>query len=481
MATVVLDAYSKGYPFITNRIKASVLSATSPFAVVASIIDTTVGHPQRIYHFPGLPRNNYGFSLDEIDGAGLVVQNLALFSIVPASIDGLLTRKDEQIRVGTTPGLVAGTTQFVFDGTETSPGSGIFKPDYIGWDIIPYEIGGGRQLMIAGVDYQWDKVTGTFDLLIAGDAFADMQYYDIRFNAVQQAAGNSYPTVTDFGINLITISTNLDESFFGKKLICEPAGDYIEVTLPDINTVVDGRKMMVEVSDIAHKCVKFVPFGAEVIKWLRGNLMACGSESFSIYKFSRPGLDPEWRVCETDGNFKKVGQSTSDDVTGPDAINKLLLDGSSVDIQKYARLYEEFVLQLDAGQVVNYDAWSTGNNKYFFSLANSANPANANKFMIPDRRDLFERNNKTGKAGDWFNWNLAEHYHFVFNTNSSTGTNPIGADKYAMFQNEQGGIGDFKYTIAANGTEPTVCRTSKSGSGTEVYPKHYLINKYVLI
>ena len=115
MPTVVLDAYSKAYPSITNRIRASVFLETDPFALVASIIDTTVGHPARVWHFPGLPRANYGFSLDEIDSGGAVVANLALFSVVPSQIDGTLVRDDEQIKVGTTPGFDSGLNSVFFD------------------------------------------------------------------------------------------------------------------------------------------------------------------------------------------------------------------------------------------------------------------------------------------------------------------------------------------------------------------------------
>ena len=57
--------------------------------MVASIIDTTAGHPTRVYSFSGLPRNNYGFSLDEIDGSGNVVNNLALFDVVPGQVDSV--------------------------------------------------------------------------------------------------------------------------------------------------------------------------------------------------------------------------------------------------------------------------------------------------------------------------------------------------------------------------------------------------------
>lgn len=457
MPTVVLDAYSKGYPAISNRIKASVLSATSPFAVVASIIDTTAGHPQRVFHFPGLPRNNYGFSLDEIDGGGAVVNNLALFDVVPSSIDGLLTRNDEQPQVDVTPGLVSGATSFTFDGTAG-------KPDYIGWEIVPSEIG-GRGILVRGIDYSWDKVTGTFNLLIAGDQFNNGAYFNIHFEPIQNTAGNSYPTVTDFVINFITASTVLDDTYFGKKLICEPAGDYIEVTLPNIATVPDGRKMMVEVSGDSVKSVKFLTYGSDVINFLIGNLIAITGESFSIYKFSRPGGDPEWRVCEADGNFKTVGESVSDDSVQADVFGKELFDGRSLDKFKYARLFEEFVEHLPLAQVVDYDSWNTGNNKYFFSKANSADPGNANKFKIPDRRGLFERNNNAGKAGDFQDESI-----------KSTGL----TIELPLVQHIGSGP-NFGITDGPLGAPPTKQLNCTIGTGTETKPKNYLNNKYFRI
>lgn len=460
MPTATLNAYTKAYPLITNRIKASVLSATSPFAVVASIIDTTVGHPARTYDFLGLPRNNYGFSLDEIDGGGSVVQNLALFSVVPGDIGTLLTRDDEQIQVDVTPGLVSGATSFTFDGT-----SG--KPDYIGWEIVPAELAGGRQIMVRGVDFSWDSLTGIFSLLTPGDTFNNGAYYNIHFNPIQQAAGNSYPTITDFEINYVKVDTTLDDTYFGKKLLVDPTGVYTEITLPDIATIPDGRKMMVEVIGSGTACVKFIPDGSDVINWLRGNIFCNKQESFSIYKFTNPDtLTPEWRVCDVDGNFKTVGQSVGDDSDIADVFNRILLNGASILNTQYARLYNEFVLNLPSSQVVNYDDHATGNNKYLWSLANSADPGNLNKFKIPDRRGLFERNNNTGKPGDYFSEMI-----------KSTGLSIT-----LPYVQNFGSSATFGVTDGNPGGPPGgVTIPVTIGTGTETRPNNYLINKYVLI
>ncbi len=460
MSTLVLDLYTKAYPSITNRIKCSVLELSSPFAVVASIIDTTVGHPERFYNFSGLPRNTYKVSLDEIDGAGLPINNLALFSVTPGALGNVLSRDDEQIQVDVTTGLVSGTTSFTFDGTGG-------KPDYIGWEIVPTEQAGGRGLAVRGVDYSWDSITGTFTLLQPGDTLNSMAYWNIHFNPINQTAGGSQPTVTDFQINYLQVDTTLDDTYFGKKLIVEPTGVYTEITLPNIDTVVSGRKMMVEITGSSNLCVKFIPFGSNVINWLRGNIYACANESFSIYKFVNPNtLDPEWRICEAEGNFKTVGQEIAHDAVISDLFNCHEYDGSDLDVEQYSRLYNEFVLQLPSSQRVDYDAWGlTGTlNKYFFSAANSSNPSNAGKFKCPLRKGLFERNNSTGKAGDWFDESIK--------SSGQTLTLPlvrhdVSGPNFGITDGIPGGSGSATVNVTI-------------GSGTETRPKHILINKYFL-
>ena len=89
-------------------------------------------------------------------------------------------RNDEQIIVGTTPGFNAGLQAVVFDGTETFIGSGLYKPDYRGWVIVPSELT-GRGILALGLDYSWDKDTGTFILLQVGDILETGTYYNIHF------------------------------------------------------------------------------------------------------------------------------------------------------------------------------------------------------------------------------------------------------------------------------------------------------------
>lgn len=452
MPTVVLDAYSKAYPSITLRLRASVFLETDPSALVATIIEVG-SHPTRIWHFPGLPRANYGFSLDVLDAGGTPIQNLALFATVPGQIDGQLTRKDEQIKVGTTPGFDAGLQTVVFDGTGG-------KPNYIGWSIVPSELT-GRGILEVGLDYSWDPASGTFTLLQVGDILANNTTYNIHFDPGQTVAGGSVPTVKDYSTRLVTATGNIDVTDFGNNIIVEPVGSYIELTLPDITTIPQGRDLQVETSSIlgaSVKCVKILPNGADTIAFLRGNIFILNNESLVIYRFRRPDLSNEWRVRPIEGNFKNVGQLVSDDAIESGVFCKQLLDGSEGDVLKHARIYNEHVLNLPAIQVCNFDDWSTGNNHYLYSLANSSDPGNAGKFMFPERRDLYERNNSSGKAGDF--QNQSTKFTYTDTRGSSLGAvNTI--DTY------QGGPFKFKTTSV------TV--------GTETRPVSYLINKFVLL
>lgn len=471
MPTVVLNAYSKAYPTITNRIRASVYLQTDPQALIASIIDATAGHPARTWSFPGLPRTNYGFTLDEIDGVGTPINNLATFDVVPGEIDGMLVRGDEQIQVGITTGFITGATSFTFDGT-----SG--KPNYIGWEIVPSELT-GRGILVRGVDYSWDKTTGTFSLLQVGDVFASLNWYNIHFDPILNPAGNSYPSVNDFEINYLDVDTSIDSSYFGHKLIVEPSSDLVKIYLPNILTVPQGRRMFVEITGSGNlNCVEFDTIDGSTINFLRGNLHAYSSESFSIYKWKNPFSGTfEWRVCESFGNFNNCGTVVSHDQIQLGLINFLKLDGSSVSRRRYARLYEDIVLNLPSLQVCNYDDWGTVYPVTFYSLANSANPLNVDLFHIPDRRNLFERSTSgSSVAGTYSEDSIKYHKHKIPSTKPLFP--PFGGDLGGAIS--QPGFNTVVSGSSSYSSNP-IDDSGISVGDTETKPKNYLINKYVLI
>jgi len=466
MPTLVLNAYSIAYPLITNRIRASIYYQKTPAAIVSSIIDTTIGHPEKVWTFSGLPRENYGFLLEEINSTGAAVRNLAKFDVVPGELEGSLNRADEQFTVDVTPGVVSGVNTLLFNGV-----AGI--PNYIGWDIVPSQLN-GRGILSKRLDYTWNKTTGELKLVQADDVFEAMTDWNIHFVPVSQPAGNSYPSINDFQISVKTANYIATADDFGSKIICEPVSGYMELKLPDIALVPQGRKLMIEVQANYDCSVKLVTFGPEPIKFGKGTLIALRNERFSVYKYLR-GAAPEWRIDDQYGNFILCGTIISTDSIQFDTLNARLLDGSSLSKFTYARLYD-YVLTLPAAQVVNFDDWTT--NKTYYSYANSLSGGSVNLFRIPDRRGLFERSIIAGKAGDYVNDSLKSHAHnFPADDNVENWNQDPTAWIPRLASTTRRG-GDFDYNNSELGHK--IYLTGDTG-GSETQPKHYLINRYVLL
>lgn len=118
-----------------------------------------------------------------------------------------IPRIDEQIRVGTTPGLIAGESSFTFDG------STVGLPDYRNYEITITEIS-GRGIMVKGLDITWNYTTGKLQLLQPLDAFTLNTYYNVTFQnpVVPTAPVNPTALVTsDYFIRDIMV-TNVDSS-----------------------------------------------------------------------------------------------------------------------------------------------------------------------------------------------------------------------------------------------------------------------------
>lgn len=456
MATTVINAYTIAFPTITNRIEADIATQANPGAIIASQIFSPP-HPTRIISFPGLARTNYTFTLNEIDGAGAILRQLAFFDIVPGDLLNGIFRPEEQIRVGQTTGLIAGTRTFTFDGTGG-------KPDWRNWDISP-EVYSGVGTLIRGTDYSWDIIAGTFNLLPAGLTFDSGQYYTVEFQPQSTGGVNPAPTVFDFSLRVITADTTLLAADFGTKILVEPSGNSLILTLPTLASCPAGRSLMLETQSIqAFKCVQIKTVGTDVIKWQFGGLWMMMNESLYIYNFAISGRS-EWRVFNLQGNFDSVGRLTSSDLAN--VYNKVPLDGANLDKNQYGRLYNEVVLRLPVNQVVNYDNWS--GNQTFYSLANSANPANLNKFHVPNRLGYVEKINVSPRiVGSYEPDAVGAHTHDYKerHANSYTG-DPTSAVAGSGAVNPQ----DFNKVTLDTGT----------GMSTETKVRNYSINKYILV
>lgn len=579
---------SIAFPTISNRIRAEVHTQIDPNVIYRSEIDAVSGHPARIWNFAGLEKANYIFQLNEIDGSDNPVRQLAFFFVEPGQIDGLLARSQEQIKVGITPGLVVGASEFTFDGSYTgsstlevvvqknlnvrvwvftldgipvegdkvkvdwnfdaneidginpasvesdvlagwtfddviadllakmyavNPNASLYsesgndgvrfigftsatgivtiikeggaqKPDWRGWDIGFSEMQ-GENFLSRTQEIEWNPTTGRLAFLEAGRFFAENQEYHVVFDARRQESGG-VPYFVDFATRYITEDTVLTVNDFGRKIIIAP-NDFITVTLPLLAEIPQGRRMLIEVEGV-NVCVQVDKQSGDSINFKQGKLFICGGESISIYKFIRPDTSQEFRCCDAFGNFYVVGSPLHNELVTAKMYNVLLMNGDDADDRNNARLYQDFVLGLDNDQLVDYDNWATGNNKYKWSRANSANPSNVHKFKIPDRRGTFDNGATDVTRPSVFNLNsVGKHRHFV-TVDAGTNSNQFPSERETVLsairsqirQWVKGSNGAEGYILDSSTTEPTIGRTSEAGS-EKTQPDNVSYFKYVLI
>lgn len=144
-----------------------------------------------------------------------------------------IVRNDEQIKVGITPGLVAGSSSFTFNGLYGTP-------NYIGYVLVVTEIS-GRGVMIVDTDYSWDYETGEFILLQVGDTFTANRVYNIHFQSINQ------PQIADY-------SAIINTSFFVR-----------DITLPNTNKEKIGERFNSFIVKYEQECLKSI-LGYEMYK-----------------------------------------------------------------------------------------------------------------------------------------------------------------------------------------------------------------------
>ncbi len=462
MSTTVLNAYSIAYPSVTLRIRARVLDYTGTSVIAQQTEDAP--HPTRVWSFPGLPRANYIFSLDVINAGGLPIENLAYFNVVPGELGSAIVRGDEQYQVGAVDsGLVAGTTLSTFDGTGG-------KPDFRGWTIWPSISAGPNNPLVKNVDYSWDSTTGELQLLQIGDAFQDQAWWHFKFDSKTETSGSSVPTIFDYTIRLITTDTSVAYEDFGNGIITEPEDEYIEVTLPAIASIPVGRELRIEFGGTDLACVKLLPASGETMPLIFGY----PGESCIIYRYQRLGGSNEWRVKFT-GLSKLTGSIVHNDQIQADLeLVYKRLDNEVCNIRQHARLYE-FVQNLPPAQVCSFADWSTGNNKYLYSLANIDGD-----FHVPDRRGLTTKSTNAGVAGVFEDWAMPDHRH-----EQTTGTLPatifgrgLIARLLGMYNGSRSGI-ISDLTSSPRNTDGTEMPAGNLGS--EVKVKSVYNNQYVIL
>lgn len=387
-STVTFNLSSNAQPTITvNHMVYAIYRQSDPTVIVQSqdFAPGGSGHPARDVTFPGLDRSNWQFRLLETLPDGVtVVREMDNFFFVPGA-NGVISYPPYEVQVDVTPGVVNGNTSFVFDGTDGTP-------DWRGRDAYPERVGQGT--MQLEVQYLWDKETGSFTLLQDGDTFQPSELFNFTFATITDSiAGVPIPAPFS-GVMIVENTTVLTGADIGKKIIIKGESTSFQITLPDLDTVTENVLIFFESGIGNHICVVIKTTGSDTIDWLKGgrsDLKIGRCESLVLYKNGG-----QWRVHDSEGNFKLVGRIISTDDPYQVSIEDLLgfnylpLDGRALDINDYARLYE-YVTSLPGGQAVSFAGW-VGDSITRYSLASGG------LFHIPDRRDLHERN--VAEGGD---------------------------------------------------------------------------------
>lgn len=468
--TVTLGVSTGAFPAMTvNSMKYVIYAETDPLAEVASQIfappgGIIVGQPARTVSFPGLFRTNYQWVLLEITSGGAIVRTIGTFFIVPDNND-VIYRAPEIIEVDVTIGVLstpAPQVAFTMDGTGGTE-------DWRGFDIYVDHVGVG--LMRLGIDFSWNKTTGQFSLLIAGQSLQPNDLYGISFGLITTAA-TGVPNLNPFtGVLIVSADTVLTAGDMGKKIIVKGASDLITLTLPAIAGVVESRMTYFESGIGAHKCVRVQTSGGEIIDWLKGgrtDLKMGVCESFELYKNIDSAVS-KWRVNNADGNYRSIGRIIGSDAAASQEFNCVEMDGSLLNVTTYARLYEDFVLRLDPSQIVNFAAWNTDKTKYSTAVGG--------QFHVPDRRALYQRNSKAGDVIGTYMQNLMlDHQH-----ETSSGVLPVSLWGRGIVVRTKGNYGSAGNSV----TDLTSPMRDGGGndivSGNEVRPESYVVRQFVLV
>lgn len=363
----------------TNRTRVNIYKESDPLVVEFSQFTDPVGGvvPETTWTFVGLiPGENYFYRWIEVNGSEILIQQFASQHFTVPSVGTMELRAPEDIIVGVTAGLTHAATTYT-------------NSDWIGWEAIPERIGYGT--LDKDDQYGYDITTGELSLHTIGDQFNDTERFHITFLPKVTAASNNIIVRDPWSGNLIiTTETTLTATDVNKNVIIKGEDGYLKITLPDIFTVPENRLIYFDSVIGYHKCaeIECAAGNSNLIEWPqsgRNSLYVCQSESFALYREKIDNSTSVWRVKYPDGNYKTVGTHFSSYADADDFVNARELNGDALSVLDYARLYNDYVLRQNSANLCAYADWSTGNNKYKYSLSNGS------VFRLPDLRGVFTR------------------------------------------------------------------------------------------
>jgi hypothetical protein len=391
---------------VTNDIRVSVYNTLDLNTPIASL-QQNAPHIDQQFSFPGLPRQNFVYKVLECEINGsTVLQQLGKASFVAAN-DELQYKKPVLIQVGVDN--IPGTNTVWPANVNT-----VNIPDFIGWEFeasgrpgqYPFKRDEVNQL-----DINWTSASGDLTLGTLGDVFQDTEYLYFEFQPIiSQSSGGVGPGTTGNGFSdilVVTADTTLTTADIGKKILISPAGNYLEITLPDYTSGQANIITYFEMVGGSIKCAKILPHSGQAITWFNNHdLFICPGESFELYKRVVSTGVYQWRAQNLCGNFMNVGEfAYNDNAEG----NLTLLDGGNRDYQQYARLLDWISRNSNA---IAYATWSSAN--IFTRMKYSLKETSGNNFRVPDliTNPIYQRPVGAGQnPGDYIPQMLLMHQH----------------------------------------------------------------------
>lgn len=256
-------------------------------------------------------------------------------------------RPDLFLKVGTTPNLVAGTTDFHDTGDDQDLADWVYEVD------LRQSFGELQKT----IDVQ--IFSDGFGLLIPGYTFQTDEIYILRFYPKITVIT---PTVTSANIItaelIVTADTSLVAGDIGKGVIIQGASPSLTLTLPAIATATAFKLLTIASNGGSHKTVTIKPAAGELLSWMGVDnltqIMLGQAEMIWLYRSGSV-----WRVINASDGPKLVGEIVDQYSLVP--LNTVYADGSLISRTTYARLWA-YVSTLDASMLVDDATWNAGTN-----------------------------------------------------------------------------------------------------------------------
>ncbi len=382
------------------------------------------------------------------------------------------------------------TNEFIWERRfYTCGGPGTYDPAPLANKITdPYLIGKNVtgmfreafRYLIPSIEFGFDDTIGEVEVLIGGVVFNQDEVIAIE---IKYAAGTIAASSNGFYNGILNVPEavkTLLSSDRNKKVRCVGTATTQVITLPLLAALTeeDGYYFDNGVGGKAIQ-VKILLQGGDRIKY--SGFMSFDNDMSAVDEFAEfwvsrgehllvRKLDAAHYEVVLDYKGVLVGNRQSGRFLGqPGWVPE---DGRQLLADEYPRLWWWINTLLPATHYIKDDA----------IIASGVHPANkrglfvinatgTNKIMMPNTQDLSEMGLKdfdaygadADRGYDYPGGEMAgavkEHRHMDVVPISATNNPGLAANQSIMGQNETGGIGDFKYTLAGHNNEPTVGRT----------------------